>query len=220
MNNEIKIYLEGSRDYLTGVALYERFGQSSSLKRILRGSGETESNIQTLHYELSKIALCWDENISPSPVKVKPQPPPLVQKIEVTGRRENTPEAEACRQEIISRLKIRDHLHASLAVDPSAESRFKSALQILDLTDQIQQGYDRLEHFNLHGILPPISEKEPEKTSLWLFQRQKTLRTYISRYERLVKSAKKLDTKAKKPALLDKYILELNEVDKKLDGII
>ena len=225
MSNEISTYLEGSGDYDTGVALYERFGQSTSLKRILRMGGDTPGNIETLRYELSKITSVSVQPISPAPVKKVIQPPPLVQKVEVTARRENTPQADACRQEIISRLKVRDHLHASLSVDPSKESRCKSALQILDLSDQIQQGYDRLEHFNLHGILPPVKQKTPklkpsDLSSLELFQRQKTLRTYVSRYERLVKSAKTLKTIAKNQELLDKYKLELNDVNEKLDGII
>jgi len=225
MNNEIHTYLDESRDYLRGVALYEKFGQSQSLKRILRMGGDTPANIETLLYELSKIASVPVQPISPSPVKKVIQPPPLVQKVDVPVRRENSPQANDCRQEIISRLKVRDHLHASLSVDPSKESRCKSSYQILDLTDQIQEGYDRLEHFNLHGILPPVKEKKPEVnpdalSPLKLFQRQKTLRTYVSRYERLIKSAKTLKTRAKNQELLDKYSLELDFVNKKLDGII
>ena len=225
MSNEISTYLEGSGDYDTGVALYERFGQSTSLKRILRMGGDTPGNIETLRYELSKITSVSVQPISPAPVKKVIQPPPLVQKVEVTARRENTPQADACRQEIISRLKVRDHLHASLSVDPSKDSRCKSALQILDLSDQIQQGYDRLEHFNLHGILPPALIKEPklkpgDLSPIQLFQRQKTLRTYVSRYERLVKTAKTLKTIAKNQELLDRYCLELNDVNEKLNGII
>lgn len=49
-----------------------------------------------------------------------------------------------------------------------------------------------------------------------LIRRQVTLRTYVSRYTRLIQTGKTVAGVAKNQELLDKYTLELSEVDKKL----
>jgi len=217
MIEDIRYYLDNPGDYFTGVALYERFGHSQSLKRLLRVGGETPSNSETLAYELHKLAAL--PQVKSVPTKHKLSPPPLVQKVDIQIRRENTPEADQCRSDVISKLKIRDHLHASLSLVRSEPERCQAALQILDLSDQIDEGYQRLEHFNTHGILPSVKEKvitnvSGELTPFQLFQRQKTLRTYVSRYERLCKSSKSLKTIAKNRENLAKYQLELEEINR------
>lgn len=217
MIEDIRNYFDSPGDYFTGVALYERFGHSQSLKRLLRVGGDTTSNSETLAYELRKLAALPPVNLIPT--SKKPSPPPLVQKIDVQIRRENTPEADLCRIDVISKLKIRDHLHASLSLVRSEQDRCQAALQILDMSDQIDEGYKRLDHFNIHGILPEVKEKvvpdvSGELTPFQLFQRQKTLRTYVSRYERLCKSSKSLKTIAKNRENLTKYQLELEEINR------
>ena len=217
MIEDIRNYLDSPGDYFTGVDLYERYGHSQSLKRLLRVGGDTPSNSETLAYELYKLAAL-------PPVKSvhsikKPSPPPLVQKVDVQIRRENTPEADQCRSDVVSKLKIRDHLHASLSLVRSQKERCQAALQILELSDQIDEGYRRLDHFNTHGSLPAlkenmITENSSELTAFQLFQRQKTLRTYVSRYERLIKNSKSLKTIAKNRDNLAKYQFELEEINR------
>jgi len=217
MIEDIINYLDSPTDYFTGVSLYERFGHSQSLKRLLRMGGETPSNIDTLAYELRKLAAL--PPVKSVPANKKPSPPPLVQKVEGSIRRENTPEADLCRNDVVSKLKIRDHLHASLSLVRSQQERCQASLQILDLSDQIDEGYKRLDHFNTHGILPEVTQKvvpdgAGELPPFQLFQRQKTLRTYVSRYERLCKSSKSLKTIAKNRENLAKYQLELEEINR------
>jgi len=217
MIEDIRNYLDSPGDYFTGVALYERFGHSQSLKRLLRVGGDTPSNSETLAYELLKLAALPPVNLIPA--SKKPSPPPLVQKVDVQIRRENTLEADQCRSDVISKLKIRDHLHASLSLVRSEPERCQAALHILDLSDQIDEGYKRLDHFNTHGILPEVKEKvvpdgSGELPPFQLFQRQKTLRTYVSRYERLIKTSKSLKTIAKNRENLAKYQLELEEINR------
>jgi len=217
MIEDIRNYLDSPGDYFTGVALYERFGHSQSLKRLLRVGGDTTSNSETLAYELRKLAAL--PPVKSIPASKKPSPPPLVHKVDVQIRRDNTPEADQCRSDVVSKLKIRDHLHASLSLVRSEQDRCQAALQILDLSDKIDEDYQRLDHFNTHGILPAEKEKivpdsSDELTPFQLFQRQKTLRTYVSRYERLSKSSKSLKMIAKNRENLAKYHLELEEINR------
>lgn len=220
---EIRTYLSSGRDYFTGVALYEKHGTSSNLKRLLRIGGPTKGNMATLQYELGRLL---DAPQVSAPDNVKPAVPVLVPKSEVVVRRDNTPEAEELKQQIISWLKIRDHLHATLSAETDQEALRQASLQILDLSDQIKEGYERLEHFNKTGMVPP-SVKEPSSESgpvdtgtYQLFQRQKTLRTYITRYEKLVKSAKALKNIEKNRRLLEKYTQELEQVNKQINGSV
>ena len=55
MYNEITAWINSGRDYNTGVALYEKYGTSSSQKRLFRLNGPTKKNIECLDYELGKI---------------------------------------------------------------------------------------------------------------------------------------------------------------------
>lgn len=222
--DDIKTYLSGNRDYFTGVALYEKHGTSSNLKRLLRIGGPTKVNIATLQYELGRLL---DAPPITESVPVIPAVPALVPKSEVVIRRENTPEAEELKKQIISWLKIRDHLHATLSAETDQEALKQASLQILDLSDQITEGYERLEHFNKTGMVPPPSKKEQtsgtgstDPGSYKLFQRQSTLRTYITRYEKLVRSAKALKNIEKNRRLLEKYTLELEQVNKQINGSV
>lgn len=55
MIEEIKEWLDGPREYQSGVALYEQFGSSGSMKRILRVGGPSKKNQETLLYELQRL---------------------------------------------------------------------------------------------------------------------------------------------------------------------
>jgi len=224
--DDIRIYLATRRDYFTGVALYEKHGTSSNLKRLLRIGGPTKGNMATLQYELGRL-LDTPPVPDPAPDPVIPAAPALVPKSEVVIRRENTPEAEELKHQIISWLKIRDHLHATLSAETDQEALRQASLQILDLSDQITEGYERFEHFNKTGMVPPVSKKEQtsdsssaDPGSYKLFQRQSTLRTYITRYDKLVKSAKSLKDIEKNRRLLEKYTLELEQVNKQINGSV
>lgn len=102
------------------------------------------------------------------------------------------------------------------------EKRRKAqALRILDLSDEIATKYDRMNHFNNTGHLPEEPAKAPERKMevedlAVLFQRQQTLRTYISRYKRLEKSAKTVEAAARNRGLHDRYKLELEDVESKI----
>lgn len=55
MVEEITAWLNGPHDYQAGVALYEQFGSSGSMKRILRVGGPSKKNQETLLYELQRL---------------------------------------------------------------------------------------------------------------------------------------------------------------------
>ena len=224
MNEEILTWLKGSLDYETGVVLYEKYGTSFSLKRLHRMNGNTKSTMLSITYELSGLVKNAPPprrvNIpihSPAPVPVRPQPKITPVK---EGRRPNTPEVDALKEEVIGLLKIRDQLHATLEHVKKTQ-RAKDAKMIQVISEDIARIYDRLDHYEKHGVLPgkaiPAGAKKViEMTEVELIKRQDNLRTYLSRYKRKLKSVKTPAKRQEYRQLLDKYQLELNDVEKRL----
>ena len=113
-----------------------------------------------------------------------------------------------------------DNLHAILPHREIQERR-DIAFQILDLDDSLKEVTIRIEHFNNHGVIPPKSVKDNPKTvsdldAAELVKRQFTVRTYVTRYKRLVADSKSLKTLSKNRELLDKFLLELNDINGRL----
>ncbi len=161
MNNEISDWICSEKDYLAGVQLYVRFGQSQNLKRILSRSHRSDSTMATLEYELRKLVSI---SSPPPALRLRKRPEPILlpaAPVKVNHRKDivHSQESDTLYKEIISLIKVRDQLHATLALVPE-QQRKADALHILDLADEITDGYLRLDHLNLHGVLPPSKKKK------------------------------------------------------------
>ena len=55
MDHEILFWMKADQDYLTGLALFERYTHNTKIGRMLRIGGATVKNRLALSYELSKI---------------------------------------------------------------------------------------------------------------------------------------------------------------------
>jgi hypothetical protein len=122
---------------------------------------------------------------------------------------------------VILLLKERDNLHATLEL-VDQDKRSKNALRILDLSDEIGSIYERLEHFNIHGVLPAgksvEEKKKPQDMDVGeLIRLQLNLRSYISRYARLEKNAKTIAAAARNRDIRERYELQLAQVDQMLN---
>ena len=192
MNNEINGWLNSERDYAIGVQLYCRFGQSQNMKRIFERSEQSETSTQNLIYELQKLV-----HVSPSmPKRSTHIVPPQVFAIanpQVNNPNSHSRDDQLLFDQIKSKLKIRDHLHATLELVPQDQRRL-NALQILDLSDEITTAYERHEHFKIHGILPPeqeIKEVVPDKSltglsEAELLRMRSNIRSKISYYKKQI----------------------------------
>jgi len=127
---------------------------------------------------------------------------------------------ETLRSEQKMIYKMLDNLHAILPYREIQE-RMDIAFQILDLDDSLKEVTIRIEHFNKHGVIPPKEVKDKPETvsnldAAELVKRQFTVRTYVTRYKRLVADSKSLKTLSKNRELLDKFQLELNDINRRL----
>jgi hypothetical protein len=112
MDHEILLWIKSDQDYLTGLALFDRYGHSPKISRILRIGGATVKNRSTLLNELGKIAkhLTISEK---TPSLVKPQ---IKQDISKTTQQvpQEATSIEKLRSEQKMIYKMLDNLHAVL----------------------------------------------------------------------------------------------------------
>ena len=218
MNNEILLWLNSDHDFSVGLNLFDQFGRSRTLSRILRFGGATVKNRLTLLYELGKIGKLKAVS-DKTPALVKPQLKQVIKKeknlepVEVTS-------IDQLRSEQKMIYKMLDNLHAILPYREIPQRR-DIAFQILDLDDSLKKVTIGIEHFNDHGVIPPKEVKGVQKTiseldAAELVKRQFTVRTYVTRYKRLVADSKSLKTLSKNRELLDKFQLELNDINRRL----
>jgi len=219
MDHEILLWLKSDQEYLTGLALFDRYGHSPKIGRMLRIGGATAKNRLTLSYELGKIA----KNIAVSdetPALVKPQ---IQQEISKTTQQvpQEATSIEKLRSEQKMIYKMLDNLHAILPYRENLE-RKDIAFQILDLDDRLIELKLRIEHFEKNGVMLPEPVKEKLKSvsdldTAGLIQRQMNVRTYITRYKRLVSDSKSLKSLSRNRELLDKFQLEMDDINKRLE---
>ncbi len=219
MNNEILLWLNSDHDFSVGLNLFDQFGRSRTLSRILRFGGATVKNRLTLLYELGKVAkhLAVSDK---TPALVKPQLKQEILKeenlepIEVTS-------IEQLRSEQKMIYKMLDNLHAILPTQEFAE-RKDIAFQILKLDDRLMDFTRRITHYEKHGVIPPPqiidkSKKVSEMDKAELIMRQNNVRSYITKYKRLLEDPKELKLLANNRKTLEMYQQELDEITERLN---
>ena len=218
MDHEIHKWVNSDQDYFTGVQIYDRYGRNPNLARILRRGGATVKNRLTLSYELGKIAkqIAVSDN---TPALVKPQVKQEIQKAELPVPSEFIT-IDKLRSEQKMCYKMLDNLHAILPYKEKPE-RMNIAFQILELDDRLKEITIRIEHFDKHGMIPAQLVKDEPKTlsdlnTAELIKRQMTVRTYITRYKIKLEKSKSLKKRTRYQELLDKYQLEMDDINKKL----
>ena len=235
MIEEIKAWIGSDQDYQCGLALYLKHGRSKSLMRVLSIGGPTSKSKATLIYELERLLVNatsekivkTSENIdriapvSTGRVTVHPIP------TESAGgasfgviRRQNTPEIDQLIQQKIMLLKEWDSLHATLEL-VDQPIRLLNALRILEIGDILDDMYNRLDHYNKHGVLPPAKVfpkyKWDSAKPFDIAKRRTTLRTYVTREKKLIRDARTDATRTVHKNLLIRYQLELNQIEKNID---
>lgn len=218
MDHEILIWLDSDQDYLSGLSLFERYGRNTNLTRILRIGGATGKNRLTLSYELGKLA----KNLScPVPAAASEQPTGLPKILTEEKTKLSQPiNIDQLKSEQKMIYKMLDNLHAVLPFREIQE-RKATAFQILDLDDQLREVTLAINHFEKTGMMLPPAVKQVQKSvadldKAALIQRQMTVRTYVTRYKRLLAASKTLKSLSSNREHLEKFQLELNDIDRRL----
>jgi hypothetical protein len=215
MDHEIFTWLNSDQDYPSGLLLYDQYCKNSNLGRILRIGGATGKNRLTLAYELGKvislqISLPSPEKALFKPVTEKENPPVKLPAVLIEDIREE--------QKMI--YKMLDSLHACLPFREKEERR-KIAFEILDLDDRLREIYTRIENYERTGVLLPkleitVKNNISGKDTGELIKRQYSVRTYLTRYKKLLEESDSLKDRDRYQKKLDEYQLEIEEINKKL----
>jgi len=230
MIEEIKAWVHSAQDYQEGLVLYTRYGRSKSLIRVLTIGGQNAKNQATLSYELMRmLGSAVSENI----VEIAKTITNIIDdhqkavieqekddhKQAFIGRRQNTPEIDKLVREKTDLLKEWDSLHATLDL-VNKETCKLNAFRILDIGDILDDMYNRLEHYNKHGELPPAKifpkPKWDVNKPFDVARRRTTLRTYITREKKQIRDATSRSTKAVHENRLLKFQLELDHLERNL----
>ena len=215
MDHEILTWLNSEQDYPSGLLLYDWYCKNPNLGRILRIGGATGKNRLTLAYELGKaishqVPHHSSKNAPDKPVPDKVNPPIKIPAVLI----------EDIRKEQKMIYKMLDSLHASLPFRDKEERR-KIAFEILDLDDRLREIYTRIEHYESTGILVPKPEKTLKnnisgKDAGELIKRQYSVRTYLTRYKKLLEESVSLNDRDRYQNKLDNYQQEIDEINKHL----
>ena len=218
MDHEIFTWLSSQQDYFSGLLLYDRYCKNSKLGRILRIGGATGKNRLTLAYELGKIILPHCA-LASTPAKSNDH-----HQIQVKEEPVQIPAIliEDIRKEQKMIYKMLDNLHAVLPFRGKNE-RARIAFEILDLDERLKEIASRIDHYEKTGLILPEPEKKLEtnlsdKDSAVLIKRQYSLRTYLTRYKKLLEESESLKDRDRYQKKLDEYILEMEAINKKLGG--
>jgi len=93
-------------------------------------------------------------------------------------------------------MKVRDSLHASLSFEGQTdEQRRIIATKILDISNEISDGYDRHNHYLKHGVMPAAITKEVKSKAIsldaldknQLLLRKIKITSHISHYKAYLK---------------------------------
>jgi hypothetical protein len=225
-------WLKCKTDYELGVNLYQKYGTSANFKRLLKVKGKTKQTMADLIYELDKIAklnkveVTIVKKIKKSIAQVKPvlvKINPVINVKPISKPNYSDSKNEQVRQLIDAKnrlFKIYVSKFHTLEFLPEVE-RKKVAFEILDLWEQISEYWLQIDSLEQFGVLP-VKINEPEKTPITqldkaeLMQKMINLRTYISKYKRLNQNAKTEQTRIKNEIKMNKFQIELNEVEQKL----
>lgn len=217
MDHEIFTWLNSGQDYSLGLILYDKYCRNQKLGRILHVGGATAKNLRTLTYELGKI-IRHDQ--VPSPSESQPAGDPQSFPIQPVILPEIILEDIRKEQKMI--YKMLDNLHAVLPFREKNE-RARIAFDILDLDDRLKEIANRIDHYEKTGMILPEPEKNSdkkltEKDSAALIRRQYSVRTYLTRYKKLLEESESFKERDRYQKKLDEYQREMESINKKLGG--
>jgi hypothetical protein len=217
MDHEIYFWLNSEQDYPSGLLLYDQYCKNPNLGRILRVGGETGKNRLTLAYELGKAIRPLISPVGSKDGKASGKTEPLQ---EIRPDQIPANQIEDIRKEQKMIYKMLDALHASLPYRDKDE-RCRIAFEILDLDERLREIYNRIDYYERTGIQLPkpgmsVKIDLSGKDAGDLIKRQYCVRTYLTRYKKLLENSDSLKDRDRYQKKLDDYQSEMDEINKKL----
>jgi hypothetical protein len=216
MDHEIYTWLNSQQDYPSGLLLYDRYCKNSKLGRMLRIGGSTGKNRLTLAYELGKMSRLRSPNHAGTLIE------PEKHQVQQAEKPDQVPAVliEDVRKEQKMIYKMLDNLHTVLPFR-GKNDRARIAFEILELDDCLKEVTERIAHYEKTGLILPGPEKKAEidlseMDSASFIKRQYSLRTYLTRYKKLLEESKSLKDRDRYQKKRDQYLQEMESINKRL----
>lgn len=200
----IKKWLEGTRPYSDGVALYCAYGADMKLKlSLVRGENE---------YSKKALAKALEEMVAAAPPATLPTavvPPDLLAVV--------TNEAHTTWKELMNKRAVLLSLcrNASPMDENDAASvavRGKLALEILQYNkEHVLPAYDKLDYVRVHGKLPAIQPKQEVDESVALVP-DHLVKQHIDNLRKNLSKLRKRPATAERVAIISTHEKHLNQL--------
>lgn len=214
MSNSIKDWLNGSKDYALGAALYNVHSSNDAMKRMF-AQGASPYRLQRLIEAMKELSKVVDDNPTIAIAQAPKYEPVNVQTIQLP---ENAvpPELDKYRPEWLPLLMERNHLRARLRDAADDFERGRMAHRILELHDQCEAIWERRDYELRTGEPMPTNEKkrEPVTDPKKLQRHVLNLRSYITKTK---KAVEKNPENAKATTRLAQLQRELAEALKQME---
>lgn len=188
----IQSYLNGDLSYQQGVAIYQKYGENSALKKLF-AQGEDDYSIKKLHKELLEIEKRLSATVKSNSFKTFTESK-LKGKINVEILPTHLRELYHKRIQLIREIAL---LHSRLPLYPNDAERLAAAEKIVSLVEERRVIFTRCDYFMEHGRDHPsyeLVEVEPVKTTgISFYEAQYKLKLLRSQKSKLKDKPKRAD---------------------------
>lgn len=217
----IKDWLNGSRNYNVGLALYLAYGTDAALKTALQ-QGESAYRKGRLLDALQEL---WENAPAHHKKSIRALTAPQVIPSQTAPQQVQAPVAYPSPRQSQDDPYYNDwhplykemmSLRAKLALYPTDDERGAAAFRILDLETACKYYWKRRDYYLQNGVAMPEDSPKPDVVTdrNEMKAQQLNLRTYVTRYKKKLKDNPH-DIKAQEK--LDEYTRRLAQVDKQLE---
>lgn len=207
----IREWLNSSRDYHLGVQLYAVYGDNEPLQRSL-SQGYSDFRHGKLVTAMQKLL----ERAEPVELQIADQPPVTVATFPGNLPEHSTaPVDDPYRKEWLPLYNEMNALRHKLRHMKTTVERGEAAFRILDLFDACRRYWDKRDYLKKHGVPMPEHVAGPALITdrNEMERKLRTIRTYVTKYAKLVLNNPNNATHAKK---LDSFTAERDRLEKLL----
>ena len=171
MLDQLRHWINGSREYTSGVILYLHLGNNEALKKLLKKT-KTDYNVKRLQQELQAICVqLKNETVDEEKIIITDQP--VLLKVDDPTLPANGQLYDACHQEATKKYKeamnaravLFNMIPANEYADPNQQDfvlqRSDLAIKVVDLYNEASYLFDRAAYVKEHGKLqdaPPAND--------------------------------------------------------------
>lgn len=175
MREELKAWLNGSRNYDAGVFLLSKYGKNDSVRKLLVSKKLPDKLFGCIKKLFEQCDMPADNKSAQQELTKKPLP-----------KNKKSIQLIDLEHEWRKHYKVMGALHTELRITDDIKKRFKIAKKIKDLEAECVRIWVKIDYFNAHGEMPTenVNEQQPaainEQDMLLVYKRITVIRNLIN----------------------------------------